>query len=52
MTTFHSVIWNFEKNVILLTKDFFSRSFQSFYERVSCVKNVQPKGIRSNQVRF
>ena len=31
-----------KKNVRLLTKDFFSRSFQSwrfFHERVSCVKN-------------
>ena len=30
---------NFEfqkKIVVLLTKDFFSRSFQSFHERVSC----------------
>ena len=40
MTPFHSVIWNFEKNVILLTKHFFSRSFQSFHERVTCVKSA------------
>ena len=34
---------NFEfrrKIVLLLTKYFFSRSFQSFHERVSCVKNA------------
>ena len=38
---------NFEfrkKIALLLTKDFFSRSFQSFHERVSC--NL--KAIRSN----
>ena len=35
------IISNFEKKtVLLLTKDFFSRSFQSFHERVSCVKNA------------
>ena len=36
-------ICNFEfrkKIVLLLTKDFFSRSFQSFHERMSCVKNT------------
>ena len=37
-------IRNFEfqkkKIVLLLTKDFFPRSFQSFHERMSCVKNT------------
>ena len=34
---------NFEfrkKTVLLLTKDFFSRSFLDFHERVSCIKNA------------
>ena len=42
---------NFEfrkKIALLLTKDFFSRSFQSFHERVSCVKKCNLKAIQSN----
>ena len=56
MTAFHCVISNFEKkNVLLLTKDFFSRSFHSykgFHERVSCVKKCNLKAIWSNEVSF
>ena len=41
MTAFHCVISNFEKRIVLLlTKDFFSGSFQSFHEKVSCGKNA------------
>ena len=42
----HCIILNFEKNDLLLAKDFFSGSFQSckfFHEIVSCVK-MEPKG--------
>ena len=57
MTTFHCVISNFEKKkiVLLLTKDFFSRSFHSyklFHERVSGVKKCNLKAIWSNEVCF
>ena len=43
MTAFHGVISNFKKIVLLLTKDFLSRSFHSFkffHQGVGCVKNI------------